>query len=85
MISAIFGENPFQKRIEVFIRGKTKSIIVRTIILCVPLKIRFVFPISGVVLRRRDVGMDELDLQGRKSVWSAMVPQNWKIFTSPSF
>jgi len=85
MISAIFGENPFLKRIEVFIRGKTKSIIVRTIILFVFLKILFVFPISGVVLRRRDVGVDELNLQGRKNAWSAMVPQNWKIFTSPSF
>lgn len=57
----------------------------RTIILFVSLKILFVFPISGVVLRRRDVGVDELNLQGRKNVWSAMVPQNWKIFTSPSF
>ena len=85
MISAIFGENPFQKRIEIFIRGKTKSIIVRTIILFVFLKILFVFPVSGVVLRRRDVWVDELNLQGRKSVWSAMVSQNWKIFTSPSF
>lgn len=85
MISAIFGENPFLKRIEIFIRGKTKSIIVRTIILFVFLKILFVFPICGVVLRRRDVGVDELNLQGRKSVWSAMVPQNKKIFTSPSF
>jgi hypothetical protein len=85
MISAIFGENPFLKSIEIFIRGKTKSIIVRTIILFVSLKILFVFPISGVVLRRRDVWVDELNLQGRKSVWSAMVPQNRKIFTSPSF
>lgn len=85
MISAIFGENPFLKRIEIFIRGKTKSIIVRTIILFVFLKILFVFPISGVVLRRRDVGVDELNLQGRKSVWSATVPQNWNFFTSPSF
>jgi hypothetical protein len=85
MISAIFGENPFLKRIEIFIRGKTKSIIVRTIILFVFLKILFVFPISDVFLRRRDVGVDELNLQGWKSVWSAMVPQNRKIFTSPSF
>jgi hypothetical protein len=85
MISAIFGENPFLKRIEILKRCKTKSIIVRTIILFVFLKILFVFPISGVVLRRRDVGVDELNLQGRKSVWSAMVPQNRKIFTSPSF
>ena len=85
MISAIFGGNPFLKRIEIFIRGKTKSIIVRTIILFVFLKILFVFPISGVVLRRSDVGVDELNLQGRKSVWSAMVPKKWKIFTSPSF
>ena len=85
MISAIFGEDSFLKRIEIFIRGKTKSIIVRTIILFVFLKILFVFPISGVVLRRRDVGVDELNLQGRKSVWSAMVPQNWNFFTSPYF
>ena len=85
MISAIFGEKAFLKRIEIFIRGKTKSIIVRTIILFVSLKILFVFPISGVVLRRRDVGVGKFNLQGRKSVWSAMVPQNWKIFTSPSF
>ena len=85
MISAIFGEDSFLKRIEIFIRGKTKSIIVRTIILFVFLKILFVFPISGVVLRRRDVGVDELNLQGLKSVWSAMVPQNWNFFTSPYF